>query len=100
MQSLPIRYEEKLKLPSLGLAPDLYKQQTLSMESEKCICIKETGPDGSTMFHLVNIAGTPSVQKKPIKAEAAIMHPNKTLISLRNGENIQVSLQIKLRYWI
>jgi clathrin heavy chain len=98
MQSLPLRYEEKLKLPSLGLASDLYKQQTLSMESEKCICIKETGPDGSTMFDLVNITGTPSVQKKPIKAEAAIMHPNNTLISLRNGQNIQVKLKTTLRY--
>lgn len=91
MQSLPIRYEEKLKLPTLGIPPTLFKQQTLSMESEKCICIKETGPDGSTTFDLVNLTGTPSVQKKPIKAEAAIMHPNNTLIALRNGQNIQVN---------
>ena len=91
MQSLPIRYEEKLKLPGLGLPPDIYKQQTLSIESAKFICIKEIGPDGSSFFDIVNIAGTPSVNKKPIKAEAAIMHTTNSFFSLRNGQNIQVN---------
>ncbi len=90
MQSIPIRYEEKVKLPSLGLPPDVYKQQTLTMESERYICIKEVSPDGSTVFDIVDMSGAPRVQKKPIKAEAAMMHPTRPLFCLRNAQNIQV----------
>jgi len=92
MQTVPIRYEERLKLPSLGLPPDVYKQQQLTIESEKYICIKEVGPDGSTFFDIVDLAQS-KVQKKPINADSAMMHPTKTLFCVRVKQNIQVILR-------
>ena len=90
MQVIPIRIEEKVKLPSLGLPPDIYKQATLTMESDRYICIKEVAPDGSVFFDMIEMQQIPRVQKKPIKADAAMMHPTKTLLCLRIGQSIQV----------
>lgn len=91
MQMIPIRYEETVKLPSLGLPQDIYRQANLTMESERYICIKEMAPDGTTLFDMIDISQTPpSVQKKPIKADAAMMHPSKKMLCLRIGSTIQV----------
>ena len=91
MQVIPIWYEETVKLPSLGLPSDIYKQATFSMESDQYICVKEMTPDGSTLYDMIDISKSPpTVQKKPIKADAAMMHPTRKLLSIRNGPSIQV----------
>ena len=84
MQS-PIRCEEKAKLTSFGLPPDVYKQGNLSLESDHYICIKEAAPDGTISFNIVDISQNFKVQKKVIKAESVMMHPSKTIISMRTA---------------
>eukprot|EP01022_Parablepharisma_sp_SALTPOND_P033801 TRINITY_DN89674_c0_g1_i1.p4 TRINITY_DN89674_c0_g1~~TRINITY_DN89674_c0_g1_i1.p4 ORF type:complete len:106 (+),score=11.23 TRINITY_DN89674_c0_g1_i1:27-320(+) len=92
MQTIPIKYEEQVQLPALGLPPDVYKQTTLTMESDKYICVKEVSPDGSVIYDIVEMGAGPRVQKKPIKADSAMMHPSKPFLCLRIGDNVQVTL--------
>eukprot|EP01022_Parablepharisma_sp_SALTPOND_P000326 TRINITY_DN1014_c0_g1_i1.p1 TRINITY_DN1014_c0_g1~~TRINITY_DN1014_c0_g1_i1.p1 ORF type:complete len:1806 (+),score=251.50 TRINITY_DN1014_c0_g1_i1:3065-8482(+) len=85
MLNSPIRSEEKIKLTSVGIPADVYKQANLSLESDRFICIKEATPDGTIMFNIVDINQGFKVQKKPIKADSVMMHPSKPIISMRTG---------------
>ena len=85
MLSSPIKCEEKIKLTSVGIPADVYKQANLSLESDRFICIKEASPDGTILFNIVDIAQGYKVQKKPIKADSVMMHPSKSIISMRTG---------------
>ncbi len=85
MQGSPIRVEEKIKLTSVGIPADVYKQGNLSLESDRYACIKEAAPDGTISFNIVDISQGYKVQKKPIKADSVMMHPSKSIISMRTG---------------
>ncbi len=85
MQSSPIRVEEKIKLTSVGIPADVYKQGNMSLESDRYICIKEAAHDGTISFNIVDVAQGFKVQKKPIKADSVMMHPSKPIISTRTG---------------
>ncbi len=85
MLNPPIKCEEKIKLTSVGIPADVYKQANLSLESDRFICIKEASPDGTILFNIVDISQGFKVQKKPIKADSVMMHPSKPIISMRTG---------------
>ncbi|KAF8821696.1 putative clathrin heavy chain [Cardiosporidium cionae] len=55
----------------------------LSMESSKYISLKDTGSDGSAQLVVVYVDDDNNVTRKPMKAEASIMHPTENLIVLR-----------------
>jgi clathrin heavy chain len=40
--ALPIKFQEVLQLPSLGISPAHVAFATLTMESDKFICVRET----------------------------------------------------------
>eukprot|EP00826_Nyctotherus_ovalis_P063458 TRINITY_DN9308_c0_g1_i4.p1 TRINITY_DN9308_c0_g1~~TRINITY_DN9308_c0_g1_i4.p1 ORF type:complete len:1164 (-),score=418.77 TRINITY_DN9308_c0_g1_i4:12-3503(-) len=85
MQSSPIKIHEEFNLTSLGIPADVYKQQNLSLESDRFITIKESTPDGKTFFNIVDVSQGFKLQKKPLKADAILMHPSKPIISMRTG---------------
>ncbi len=87
---IPIKYDELVRLPALGLPQDIYKQANLTMESDRYICLKEGAPDGSILFDIVDLGQGFRVQKKAIPADAAMMHPTKPYFCIRTGVNIQV----------
>lgn len=100
MKSSPFRCEEKAALGTLGIPSDVFKQGNLSLESDRYICIKEVAQDGTTYFNIVDIGQGFKVQKKAIKADSAIMHPTKSIISTRTGGDqgsCQVQVQVVLR---
>jgi len=91
MLSSPIKIEEKVKLTSVGIPSDVFKSTNLSLESDRFICIKEASPDGTINFNIVDINQGYKVQKKPIKADAMMMHPSKPYISMRTGGDSSAS---------
>eukprot|EP01022_Parablepharisma_sp_SALTPOND_P013452 TRINITY_DN17_c4_g1_i7.p1 TRINITY_DN17_c4_g1~~TRINITY_DN17_c4_g1_i7.p1 ORF type:complete len:614 (-),score=22.26 TRINITY_DN17_c4_g1_i7:225-2066(-) len=90
MLSSPIKSEEKIKLTSVGIPADVYKQANLSLESDRFICIKEATPDGIIMFNIVDINQGFKVQKISSKADSVMMHPSKQITSMRTDSGIQV----------
>lgn len=91
MQIIPVKVDEKLKLPSLGVSPEICKQANVAMESDRHICIKEIGPDGSTFFNIIDLTQPGKLQKKPISADAAMMHPSRPYFCIRNENTIKVN---------
>ena len=76
-----------MALGSRGIPADVYKSGSLSLESDRFICIKEVAHDGTAYFNIVDIVQDFKVQKKAIKADSAIMHPTRSIISTRSGSD-------------
>ncbi len=105
MQSSPFRCEEKAALGTLGIPSDVFKVGNLSLESDRYLCIKEVAHDGTVYFNIVDIAQGFKVQKKAIKADSALMHPSRSIISTRTGGDqgtcqVQVPPHLTIRLWI
>lgn len=64
------------------------------MESEKYICIREeTG--GKNEVAIIDVASA-TVDRKPIKADSAIMNPSSKIIALKAGRTLQIfNLELK-----
>jgi clathrin heavy chain len=66
------------------------------MESDKYISVKDQAPDGSLHVVVVDMHNNNAVTKKPMKAEATLMHMSENVIALKgrtegvNGHFIQV----------
>jgi clathrin heavy chain len=64
------------------------------MESEKSICVRETGATNSVI--IVDLANPSQPMKRPITADSAIMNPVSKIIALKaasaggNGDNLQI----------
>ena len=67
----PVRFSEAYNLASLGLSAELFKPGNLTFESEKYIGIK----DGAEIV-IVDIGQGFKVERKPMKAEATVLHPD------------------------
>jgi len=54
-QQLPIKFQELLQLTQIGINPAAIGFATLTMESEKYICVREqaTTPDGKSQIVIV-----------------------------------------------
>eukprot|EP01104_Vermistella_antarctica_P012360 TRINITY_DN3564_c0_g1_i1.p1 TRINITY_DN3564_c0_g1~~TRINITY_DN3564_c0_g1_i1.p1 ORF type:complete len:1650 (+),score=639.09 TRINITY_DN3564_c0_g1_i1:193-5142(+) len=89
MAALPIRFQELLQLPSLGLNPQSFTFGTLTMESEKYICVREQSPEASQVV-IVDLENPQEPTKFPISADSAIMNPSDKILALKSGEKIQI----------
>ena len=64
------------------------------MESEKSICVRETGATNSII--VVDLANPTAPMKRPITADSAIMNPEQKIIALKAasasgaGDNLQI----------
>lgn len=64
------------------------------MESEKSICVRETGAANSVI--IVDLANPTQPMKRPITADSAIMNPVSKIIALKaasaggSGDNLQI----------
>jgi len=85
MAAVPIVFNEALNLQQLGVPEASIKHGLTTMESENWIVSVE--PTQVTMVDLRNGA---QVSKRSITAEAAIMHPQQSVIALRSGPTVQI----------
>ena len=85
----PIRLFALANLSSLDLDQNLFTYEHLSLDSEKCLCIcGESG--GLPQVIIVDLQNPPTVIRRPIKAESAIVNPNNKITAL-NTKNINTS---------
>ncbi len=72
-----------LQLPNMGINPQAIGFATLTMESEKYICIREAAADGTNNVVIIDMENPNNIIRKPIGADAAIMNPKEQVLALK-----------------
>ncbi|CAG0882402.1 unnamed protein product [Darwinula stevensoni] len=88
-QALPIRFQEHIQLPSVGINPSNISFNNLTMESDKFICVREkVGETNQVVIIDMNDATNPI--RRPISADSAIMNPASKVIALKASKTLQI----------
>ncbi|THH32376.1 hypothetical protein EUX98_g1821 [Antrodiella citrinella] len=87
--SKPIAFCEHLQLSSLGVQPASISFQTLTLESDHFICVREKVNEQNQVV-IVDLADANNVLRRPITADSAIMHPHKKILALKAGRTLQI----------
>ncbi|PON57561.1 Clathrin, heavy chain [Parasponia andersonii] len=77
----PITMKETLTLPSIGINSQFITFTNVTMESDKFICVRETGPQNSVVIIDMNMPMQPL--RRPITADSALMNPNSRILALK-----------------
>ncbi|KAG8880927.1 hypothetical protein FRB97_000320 [Tulasnella sp. 331] len=86
---IPIAFCEHLQLSSVGIQPQSITFQTLTLESDHFICVREkTGEQNQVV--IVDLADANNVMRRPITADSAIMHPDQKIIALKAQRQLQI----------
>ncbi|XP_030771005.1 clathrin heavy chain 2 isoform X4 [Rhinopithecus roxellana] len=88
-QILPIRFQEHFQLQNLGINPANIGFSTLTMESDKFICIREKA-GGQAQVTIIDMSDPMAPIRRPISAESAIMNPASKVIALKAGKTLQI----------
>ncbi|KAG5897796.1 hypothetical protein JTB14_011798 [Gonioctena quinquepunctata] len=94
-QLLPIKFQEHLQLTNAGINAANITFATLTMESDKFICVREKVGETSQVV-IIDMADSSNPIRRPITAESAIMNPASKVIALKGkaGVETQKTLQI------
>ncbi|XP_052752088.1 clathrin heavy chain [Galleria mellonella] len=94
-QVLPIRFQEHLQLTNVGINPASISFSTLTMESDKFICVREKVGETAQVV-IIDMADPTNPIRRPISADSAIMNPASKVIALKGkaGVEAQKTLQI------
>ncbi|KAF9413871.1 hypothetical protein BGZ94_000588, partial [Podila epigama] len=96
-EALPIRFQEHVQLQALGVDAASIGFNTLTLESDRFICIRESRGD-QNMVVIVDMTDMNNVIRRPITADSAIMHPTSKVIALRAGRQLQIfNLEMKTK---
>ncbi|TFY72317.1 hypothetical protein EVG20_g697 [Dentipellis fragilis] len=87
--SKPIAFSEHLQLSSLGVQPASISFQTLTLESDHFICVREKVNEQNQVV-IIDLADANNVMRRPISADSAIMHPHQKILALKAGRTLQV----------
>jgi len=88
-QSLPIKFQEHLQLQNVGITAANIGFSTLTMESDKYICVREKVGEQSQVV-IIDLADSGNPIRRPISAESAIMNPASKVIALKAGRTLQI----------
>ncbi|KAL0267213.1 UNVERIFIED_CONTAM: hypothetical protein PYX00_009551 [Menopon gallinae] len=94
-QTLPIRFQEHLQLTKVGINQNSVSFGSLTMESDKFICVRETAGETSQVV-IIDMNDVSNPIRRPISADSAIMNPASKVIALKGkaGAEAQKTLQI------
>lgn len=94
-QMLPIRFQEHLQLTNVGIQMASISFNTLTMESDKFICVREKVGDTAQVV-IIDMNDATNPIRRPISADSAIMNPASKVIALKGkaGIEAQKTLQI------
>ncbi|KAL3856703.1 hypothetical protein ACJMK2_011426 [Sinanodonta woodiana] len=84
-QILPIRFQEHLQLQNVGINAANIGFSTLTMESDKFICIREKVGDTAQVV-IIDMNDTSNPIRRPISADSAIMNPASKVIALKGSQ--------------
>lgn len=83
-----------LQLPNIGINQQFISFTNVTMESDKFICVRETGAANSVV--IVDMSSPMSPLRRPITAESALMNPASKVIALKatvpsvTGDSLQI----------
>ncbi|XP_046387045.1 clathrin heavy chain isoform X1 [Ischnura elegans] len=96
-QILPIRFQEHLQLTNIGINPSSVSFNSLTMESDKFICVREKVGETAQVV-IIDLNDPTNPIRRPISADSAIMNPASKVIALKgnmvNSTDAQKTLQI------
>ncbi|PPQ65881.1 hypothetical protein CVT24_011212 [Panaeolus cyanescens] len=87
--SKPIAFCEHLQLSSLGVQPASITFQTLTLESDHFICIREKVNEQGQVV-IIDLADANNILRRPISADSTIMHPKQKILALRAARTLQI----------
>jgi len=88
-QQLPIQFQEVTNLVTLGINAQFVSFNTLTMESDKYICVREEN-NGQVQVTIIDMANPSNIQRRPISADSAIMNPAQQVIALKAQNYLQI----------
>ncbi|PRP76681.1 clathrin heavy chain 1-like, partial [Planoprotostelium fungivorum] len=90
--ALPIRFQEVLQLPALGINPAAIGFAFLTMESDRYIVVREVAatPEQKSQIAIIDMQNPGNVVRRPITADSAIQHPTQNIIALKAGNMLQI----------
>ncbi|KIJ55342.1 hypothetical protein M422DRAFT_219983 [Sphaerobolus stellatus SS14] len=95
--SKPIAFAEHLQLSSVGIQPASVSFQTLTLESDRFICVREKVNDKDQVV-IIDLSDANNVLRRPITADSAIMHPKEKILALKAQRQLQVfNIQTKTK---
>jgi clathrin heavy chain len=77
----PFTVKEALSLTALGVSPQFVSFSNVTMESDKFICVRETGASNSVV--IIETANPAALLRRPITADSALMNPVANIIALK-----------------
>ncbi|KAJ1913951.1 Clathrin heavy chain [Mycoemilia scoparia] len=94
---LPITFQELIQLTSLNIDVSNISFNSLTLESDKYICIREQ-VGGRNQVCVIDIKDPAQTFRRPISADSAIMNPENKIIALKAGKSLQVfNLEMKAK---
>lgn len=88
-EQLPIRFQQLAQLQALGVNAASVGFQTLTLESERFVCVREQ-VNGQNQVVIIDLANNNDMMRRPITAESVITHPTTKIIALRAQRQLQV----------
>ncbi|KAL1921362.1 uncharacterized protein VTP21DRAFT_11078 [Calcarisporiella thermophila] len=88
-ENLPIQFQEHLQLQSLGINVASISFNTLTLESDRFICVREKIGEQNQVV-IVDLSDPNNLIRRPITADSAIMHPTTKIIALKAGRQLQI----------
>ncbi|KAI3653844.1 hypothetical protein MP228_001791 [Amoeboaphelidium protococcarum] len=86
---VPIKFQEHLQLQSLGINAANIGFNTLTMESDRFICVRELVGEQNQVV-IIDMNDPNNVIRRPITADSAIMNPVSKVIALKAGRQLQI----------
>jgi len=88
-QILPIKFQEHLQLTSVGISASNIGFNSLTMESDKFICVREKVGETNQVV-IIDMADSANPIRRPISADSAIMNPASKVIALKAQKTLQI----------
>ncbi|GAA5870209.1 hypothetical protein JCM8547_006917 [Rhodosporidiobolus lusitaniae] len=85
----PIAFQELLQLTALGIQPGSIGFATLTLESDRFVCVREE-VNGAKQVVIIDMQDPNNIVRRPISAESAIMHLDEKVIALRAQRQLQI----------
>lgn len=87
--NMPIKFQEHLQLTNVGINSNSIGFSTLTMESDKFICVREKVADSAQVV-IIDVNDPNNPIRRPISADSAIMNPVSKVIALKAGKTLQI----------
>ncbi|KAG0336026.1 hypothetical protein BG000_007014 [Podila horticola] len=86
---LPIHVQEHFQLPTLGITPANINFDSLTLGSDRYICIRESRDEKNTVA-IVNTTNTSNILRRAVTADTIALHPEGKILALGAGRQVQL----------